>query len=782
MRMKRPKNRGNELPVKINESEFEGLSSFEEIDSYAILQRVNKKGGKKYKIIQRKSNKLKSENKAQNEGSNDTLNSTKPKDKIDKRKFEGKDDKPNKKPKYETVNIEAWKSIFVPDIILDAICELGFKEPTAIQKLTIPAAIEGRKDIVGAAETGSGKTLAFMIPIIHGILRDKEKEQEESESFEEEEVEEELLEEEIEESEDEVDEEENEESEDEVDEEKIEESEDEVDEEGQDDNEENLDVDDDGEEEEDDDNDDEDEEGINYKGRRNIGCIKVVNNANFDFMKLEDKEENNNISKLRALVITPTRELAVQIKKHTDAILTKTDIKTALVIGGLNFEKQERVLKTRPEIVIGTPGRLWEMIQKGNRHLSYLNSIRYLAVDETDRMLERGHFEELNHILEQMNCFPEEQNKRQNFIFSATLTLSHDAPKRLKQTKKVEKVSTEMKLENFIKLIGLRTKPKIIDITRKFGTAESLSETKVFCEKDEKDIYLYYFLKRFPGRTLIFCNSINCVKRLSNLLATLRCQPQTLHASKQQKQRLKSLERFAANNLSVLLATDVAARGIDIPGIKHIIHYEVPKTAETYVHRSGRTARANQEGLSVLLISSEEVNKYRQLCSTLNRSSDLPNFPVDYDLLENTRGRVNLAKEIELLQHRQNRKKRDELWFSKMKEEAELERDQSSDDDDDVAIAAVQKRRQSNVMKEKMAQLSLMLSKPLISSSFSGRYPTMSGKLVLPDRAFLNEVTEGAIDLVKQNKTNFSVIPKSNKPKRRKDRRNKKFKKNKNKS
>ncbi|KAB7500268.1 ATP-dependent RNA helicase DDX24 [Armadillidium nasatum] len=607
MRMKRPKNRGNEVPLKINESEFEGLSSFEEIDSYSILQRVDKKGGKK-----KVKSKLKMKEVMQ------ASNSTKPKDKIDKRKLDEKEDIPNKKPKYETVNIEAWKSIFVPDIILDAICELGFKEPTAIQKLTIPAAIEGRKDIVGAAET--------------------------------------------------------------------------------------------------------------------------------------DKEENTSISKLRALVITPTRELAVQIKKHTDAILTKTDIKTALVIGGLNFEKQERLLKARPEIVIGTPGRLWEMIQKGN-------------IDETDRMLERGHFEELNHILEQMNCFPEEQNKRQNFIFSATLTLNHDAPKRLKQIKKVEKVSTEMKLENFIKLIGLRTKPKIIDITRKFGTAESLSETK-----DEKDIYLYYFLKRFPGRTLIFCNSINCVKRLSNLLATLRCQPQTLHASKQQKQRLKSLERFTANNLSVLLATDVAARGIDIPGIKHIIHYEVPKTAETYVHRSGRTARANQEGLSVLLISSEEVNKYRQLCSTLNRSSDLPSFPVDYDLLENTRGRVSLAKEIELLQHRQNRKKRDELWFNKMKEEAELERDQSSDDDDDVAIAAVQKRKQSNEMKEKMAQLSQMLSKPLISSSFSGRYPTMSGKLVLPDRAFLNEVTEGAIDLVKQNKTNFSVIPKSNKPKWRKDR------------
>ncbi|MCL4132740.1 UNVERIFIED_CONTAM: hypothetical protein GTU68_019844, partial [Idotea baltica] len=242
-----------------------------------------------------------------------------------------------------------------------------------------------------------------------------------------------------------------------------------------------------------------------------------------------------------------------QIKKHTDAVLTKTDIKTALVIGGLCSEKQERLLSAGPDIVIGTPGRLWEFVQQGNPHLSQLPAIRFLAIDETDRMLEKGHFEELKQLLELVNSEKESKKRRQNFVFSATLTLTHEAPKRYNSKKKITQITSDMKLDGLMSVVGVRARPKIVDITRKVGTAEGLSETKMFCDKDEKDTYLYYFLSSFPGRTLIFCNSINCVKRLSNLLAILQCKPQALHASKQQKQRLKSLERFTRDEVAVLL-------------------------------------------------------------------------------------------------------------------------------------------------------------------------------------------------------------------------------------
>ncbi|MCL4127140.1 UNVERIFIED_CONTAM: hypothetical protein GTU68_024348, partial [Idotea baltica] len=148
---------------------------------------------------------------------------------------------------------------------------------------------------------------------------------------------------------------------------------------------------------------------------------------------------------------------------------------------------------------------------------------------------------------------------------------------------------------------------------------------------------------------------------------------QALHASKQQKQRLKSLERFTRDEVAVLLATDVAARGLDIPGVDHIIHYEVPKTAESYVHRSGRTARASHEGLSVLLISSTEVGKYRQLCATLNRASDLPSFPIQAAEFKRLEKIVQMARDIEKMEFDCSKKQTNEAWLIKMSEEAGLD-------------------------------------------------------------------------------------------------------------
>merc|ERR1712198_814439 len=117
--------------------------------------------------------------------------------------------------------------------------------------------------------------------------------------------------------------------------------------------------------------------------------------------------------------------------------------------------------------------------------------------------------------------------------------------------------------------------------------------------------------------------------RLANLFSLMDVKPLPLHAQLHQKQRLKNLDRFAESESGLLIATDVAARGLDIPNIQHVIHYQVPRTSESYIHRSGRTARASKSGLSVLLIDPSEVYLYKKLCSTLTRTSDLPRFPVD---------------------------------------------------------------------------------------------------------------------------------------------------------
>ncbi|XP_042864614.1 ATP-dependent RNA helicase DDX24-like [Penaeus japonicus] len=533
------------------------------------------------------------------------------------------------------VDVSAWMTICTPEPVTEALAKLGFSEPTEIQKLTIPPAIKGRMDIIGAAETGSGKTLAFGIPIIHGILLDKEREAEGNDSglessddeegieygelppmgmsvrgngddegdskdvMDETEIEgfdvplgdnalevldpssfdfegrdigdregeveiedqiqgdEEDEDDEDEDNEDEDDEEENVEDKDEDEDEDVDNSEDnlineedieELDpsslylngedlEDSDEDEAEELDSFGDGEEMEEsleageyDENElenvedlaDDDEKDLEYgdMGNQGFGCVRVIKDVSFDFLN-EDRVKRYPRRKLRALIITPTRELAVQVNSHLLAVLVNTDIKTAVVVGGMSSQKQERILARGPDIVIGTPGRLWELLQQGNHHLCQLPYIRYLAIDETDRMVERGHFQELTKLLEVINSEEEAKEKRQTFVFSATLTMVHALPKRMNFKKKTVQMTSETKVENLVRMIGIKKNRKVVDVTRTFGTAESLTEAKIFCDKEEKDYYLYYLLKQYPGRTLVFCNSIDCVRRLSDNLFNL---------------------------------------------------------------------------------------------------------------------------------------------------------------------------------------------------------------------------------------------------------------------
>lgn len=147
-----------------------------------------------------------------------------------------------------------------------------------------------------------------------------------------------------------------------------------------------------------------------------------------------------------------------------------------------------------------------------------------------------------------------------------------------------------------------------------------MTESRLLCPIDHKDYHLYYFIQRHPGRTIVFCNSIDCVKRLATLFGLLDCNPLPLHANMIQKQRLKNLERFRDSPTGLLIATDVAARGLDIPNVEHVIHYQVPRTSENYVHRSGRTARANKHGITVMFMEPGEVKSYVKLYKTLERS------------------------------------------------------------------------------------------------------------------------------------------------------------------
>ncbi|XP_065168949.1 ATP-dependent RNA helicase DDX24, partial [Atheta coriaria] len=507
----------------------------------------------------------------------------------------------------ETVDFKAWQIVPLHEKLLKGLIDLKFQYPTEIQQLTLPAAILGKRDILGAAETGSGKTLAFGLPILEGIL----------------------------------------------------------------------------------------------------------------------KHEQSNEKLLHALILAPTRELAIQIRNHLVAVAKHTQIKIAVIVGGLASAKQERVLKSSPEIVVATPGRLWELIQQGNEHLSQLEEIKYLAIDETDRMLERGHFNELELILEKINMNERNRQRRQNFVFSATLTMIHELPahvlmkKKLKAKRRIDNLTPMDKLKKVVDSLGI-TNPKVVDITQQSkGKAQNLTECRITCDIDEKDYYVYYFLQRHPGRTLIFCNSIGCVKRLTTLLGLLGCEPMALHASMQQRQRLKNLDRFRDREDSVLIATDVAARGLDIPAVQHVLHYQTPRTAEGYVHRSGRTARASSEGIAVLLVETGELQNYLRLCRTLGKTEDLPSFPVQEHYLNAVKQRVNLARQVDKLDLQVRKANAESGWYEKAAEEMDIIIDNPSLKYDLDEAHGLKKSAQV-----RRKQLTAMLAKPIFPTGLiSGKYP-----------------------------------------------------------
>uniref|UniRef100_A0A1B0B7D4 ATP-dependent RNA helicase n=1 Tax=Glossina palpalis gambiensis TaxID=67801 RepID=A0A1B0B7D4_9MUSC len=572
---------------------------------------------------------------------------------------------------HDIDDLEGWTGMGVPNAILKALAEKGFKSPTEIQRLTLPAAILGKKDILGAAETGSGKTLAFGIPVLTGIMELKEK---------------------------------------------------------------NIST------------------GIRkplhkseHKNKFRKKKVDGMFSENIPYPNDSDLSDNDSAEiddskPLYALILTPTRELAVQIKNHILAAAKYTDIKVAAIFGGLSIDKQERLLNKGPEIIVATPGRFWELFQQDQKHLRKLDEISFLVIDETDRMVEKGHFEELRNILNIINKDDQKKQSRQNFVFSATLTLVHDLPEHMQRRNFGKRPrfitqTPEMKLQSLIDELGI-SQPKIVDITRKQQLAQNITECRLMCPIECKDYYLYYFVQRHPGRTIVFCNSIDCVKRLTTLFGILDTQPLPLHANMAQKQRLKNMEKFCKQPCGLLIATDVAARGLDIPNVEHVIHYQVPRTSENYVHRSGRTARANKNGITIIIMEPGEVKNYTKLCKTLKKTENLPLFPISEHYLKAVKDRVDLAREVDKEELKLKRVQTEMGWMKKHAEEMDIVIDGYNDeygsDQDEDAFIIERRRNRMNLLNAR-SQLKTLLTKMIFPKNFSFKYPTASGQLQVPE-------------------------------------------------
>ena len=281
---------------------------------------------------------------------------------------------------------------------------------------------------------------------------------------------------------------------------------------------------------------------------------------------------------VRALILTPTRELAIQVEESVRAYAKHTPLRSLVVYGGVDIRTQTPHLKTGIEVLVATPGRLLDHIEQKTVQL---NQVQMLVLDEADRMLDMGFMPDLKRILALL------PKQRQNLMFSATF--SND----------IKKLA-----DDFL------TKPQLIEVARSNATNDNVTQKVYQVAQSDKEALLIQLLKAAEAKqVIIFTKTKITASRLSRSLEREGIAADAIHGDKTQQERIKALDAFKAATCTALVATDVAARGLDITELPMVINYEIPSAPEDYVHRIGRTGRAGASGIAISFVSPEE-DKY----------------------------------------------------------------------------------------------------------------------------------------------------------------------------
>ena len=386
-----------------------------------------------------------------------------------------------------------------------------------------------------------------------------------------------------------------------------------------------------------------------------------------------------------ALILTPTRELALQIQSHLLSAARYTTLRVIAITGGLSQQKQLRQLAEHPGVVVATPGRLWELMGEGA--VGGWEALRWLVLDEADRMVERGHFREVEQVMAaidrrraQVAADGGRVQKLQRFFFSATLTLGEedrgDMRREKKGKRRRETGEGEGMVEQLAGLCRMAGQPLVVDLTSDERVVRQLTEFALPCLQAEKDHHVYGLVLQHPGQKLIvFVNAISCVRRLASLLTFLALPAYPLHAEMQQRQRLRNLDRFKAEAGAILIATDVAARGLDIPAVPLVVHYQLPGSVEVYIHRCGRVARGGREGRSVAMIAEGDVKTWRKVNSVIRGGEDVSKWPLDERLMAVSRERMAVVRKLDAVLNREKQGKAKAEWFERKAAEMEMEVD-----------------------------------------------------------------------------------------------------------
>jgi len=316
-----------------------------------------------------------------------------------------------------------------------------------------------------------------------------------------------------------------------------------------------------------------------------IGCAQTGTGktASFAIPVLQLLDKNPAEKKgIRTLILTPTRELAIQISENFKTYGTFLRLKHLAIFGGVPPGKQIAALDRGVDILIATPGRLLDLIAQGCIKLS---QIEILVLDEADRMLDMGFVNDVKKILTKVPA------KRQTLFFSATMP---------------------QEIRKFAQ--SILNSPKEINVTPVSSTAETVKQSVYYVEKAEKlDLLIHILEDQTIHRSLVFARTKHGADKLAKKLIKSGIHAAAIHGNKSQNARQKALEDFKNSKIRVLIATDIAARGIDIDELPHVVNYELPNVPETYVHRIGRTGRAGYEGVAISFCDTEEKKDLKNI-------------------------------------------------------------------------------------------------------------------------------------------------------------------------
>src|SRR5665213_189710 len=333
---------------------------------------------------------------------------------------------------------------------------------------------------------------------------------------------------------------------------------------------------------------------IILQNRDLLGCAQTGTGKTAAFaipilqLLYQDKLQHKEPKTIKALILTPTRELAIQIDESFAAYGKHTGLKHLVIYGGVSQNPQTDALKRGVDILVATPGRLLDLI---NQRYVHLEHIRMLVLDEADRMLDMGFVHDVKKVIAKVPA------KRQTLFFSATM------PNEIQQ------------LANTI-----LTRPEKVEVTPPSSTADTIQQSLFYVEKADKKNLLIHLRKDKGIKTaLVFTRTKHGADKVVKDLVRVGITAEAIHGNKSQNARQRALTNFKNRTTRVLIATDIAARGIDIDELTHVINYELPNIPETYVHRIGRTGRAGLNGIAFSFCDEEEIEFLKDIHKLISK-------------------------------------------------------------------------------------------------------------------------------------------------------------------